>query len=308
MRRFASLLLCIAQLVVGACKEPATTATDAATAVLSSSHSRTGASAATLDVKDQAALLAWFEAVGGRREGESFSELVVRAARHQLNKPYDDRRQTEEPETLQIDLGQYQCVSFVESSLAVARCVWRGQLTGECFVAEVEAFRYRGGRLDGYTSRLHYFPDWMADNEERGRVAWATPDLGGIARKHEFNFMTAHPELYPPLSTPGIRAQIAAREAELSRRDWVILDRDSVSSAQQQLQTGDIVALVSDRKPGLLVGHTGFVDLSASGVPRLLHASSHHQRVLLTAHGVANYVQRRPYRVGIMVARPMPPP
>jgi hypothetical protein len=308
MRRFAALLLYFIQLVGSGCQEPATRFPDPATSALSSSHSRTGVPATTLDAEDQAALVAWFEAVGGRREGERLGELVVRAARHQLHKPYDRHRQETEAEVLHIDLSQFQCVSFVESSLAVARCVWRRQPTGECFVAEVEASRYRGGRLDGYASRLHYFPDWMADNEERGRVAWATADLGGIVRKHEFTFMSAHPELYPTLSAPAVRAQIATREAELSDRDWVILERDRVSSAQPQLQNGDIVALVSDRKPGLLVGHTGFVDMSASGVPRLLHASSHHQRVLLTARGVASYVQRRPDRVGIMVARPLPPP
>ena len=43
----------------------------------------------------------------------------------------------------------------------------------------ITRIRYRGGRLAGYPSRLHYFTDWLLDNERRGLIEIITADLGG---------------------------------------------------------------------------------------------------------------------------------
>jgi hypothetical protein len=260
-----------------------------------------------LEAEQADRLRSWYRYVGERQAREGFGDLVVRAGRYQLNKPYDTTRQQSISERLHIDLAKFQCVSFVESTLALARCVWRDTPDETCFTREVQAFRYRNGTLDGYPSRLHYFPDWLEDNARRRRMAKVTADLGGRPIRHSFTFMTAHSRLYPALADREVRAAIRAHEQRLSDQELVILERDGVGVAQDRLQNGDIVAVVSTRKPGLLIGHTGFVDTRDTGAARLLHASSHHRRVLLTSQDIVDYLQRRPYRRGIMVGRPLAP-
>src|SRR5690606_12471803 len=84
------------------------------------------------------------------------------------------------PERLVINLRGLDCVSFVENTLALSRLVRAGVSDFEAFQAEIRALRYRDGAIDGYPSRLHYFTEWIADNERMGRVRDVTPELGGV--------------------------------------------------------------------------------------------------------------------------------
>ena len=72
-------------------------------------------------------------------------------------------------EPLITSLVQFDCVTLVEGCLAVARASDDGSRpTLDRFHREVERMRYRGGKRGGYTSRLHYFSEWITDGERRG--------------------------------------------------------------------------------------------------------------------------------------------
>lgn len=266
-----------------------------------------GAANLSLPEAQQQLLDAWYERVGPRRPAEEFGRLVVRAGHVQLGKQYYDPPQTPGPESLRIDLSTFQCVSFVETTLAVARCTWRQQQTSDCFLDEVKRFRYRSGQMDGYGSRLHYFADWLDDNTGRHRIADLTATLGGRPERFTFDFMSRHPARYPALTTDGVAARIAAVEQRLSASPRIVIDRETVSKRETELEAGDLVAIVSTKHPGLLIRHAGFVDLGANGKPRLLHASSYQKRVLVRRDSVAQYLAARPDRRGVIVARPLPP-
>ena len=147
-----------------------------------------------------ALLQAWYDAVGSRRPGETFGHLVVRAGRVQLGKPYYNPPQQAGPETLRVELERLECVSFVESTLALAHCIWTEEPDAGCFVRELEAWRYRGGVLKGYGSRLHYFVDWLEDNASRARLTLLTASLGGTLAQPVFSYMTGHVDTYPALA------------------------------------------------------------------------------------------------------------
>ena len=249
----------------------------------------------------------WFAAVGEPRAGEKLGDLVVRAASLQLGKPYHNPPQVAGPETLRIELNTFQCASFVESSLAIARCVVKRTPSPACFLEEVEASRYRGGERVSFGSRLHYFTDWMEDNTRRGRLEELGPRLGAKPVRQALNFMTMNPAQYPALADPAVVAEIRAVEERLSAASHFVLDRAGVARNQGQLQNGDIVGLVSDKYPGMMIIHTGFVSVGKNGKRHLLHAGAYHQRVVLTASDLADYVIRRPERLGLMVARPVAP-
>ena len=99
---------------------------------------------------------------------------------------------------------------------------------------------------------------------------------------------------------------IELTEGRLSERAFSVLVRSSLRKAAEQLRNGDLVGVVTT-EPGRLISHTGLVTRNAQGVPRLLHASSHHGRVVVTSAGLPRYVLRRPNRWGIIVARPLAP-
>src|SRR5205814_9608065 len=79
--------------------------------------------------------------------GEGVSALAVRAAEAQLGIPYDDPPQLDADEPMRVELSNFQCVSLVESSLSLARCVARGDASAECFVRDRKSTRLNSSHL-----------------------------------------------------------------------------------------------------------------------------------------------------------------
>jgi hypothetical protein len=251
-------------------------------------------------------LAAWYAGVGEREAADSFGDVVVRAATAQLGKPYDSSPPHLHVERLQSRFDSFECLTLVESSLALARCVWRGTRQTECFLRGLEALRYRQGVVDGYASRLHYFEDWLGDNAQRGLVKVISADLGGVFVSHPFFFMTKHPARYPALSDAATRTAILQAESRLAHTPMAVIPRELLKDVQATLHNGDIVGITS-QTPGIFVRHTGFVSRSPDGVTHLLHASSLRGRVMLTREDLADYVLGQKDRRGVIVARPVPP-
>ena len=279
--------------------EPQPTAPEAAAVV-------PGAAPAPLDPVQEQALQAWFGAVGARVPSEPFGELVVRIGKQQLGKPYFDAPWVPGPEVLECDVNSFQCVSFVESSLSLARCVWRGDSTPACFLRELQDTRYRNGIIDGFASRLHYYEEWLIDNARRGHLRSMTALLGGKPHPMVFSLMSTHPNDYPALQDANVRASIAAIEAGLTHQVIYVLDREHVAEAEAGMHTGDVIAITT-AKAGILISHTGLVSKDAQGVAHLLHASSLRKHVVLTEKDLADYLSHGRDRRGILVARPLAP-
>jgi hypothetical protein len=248
----------------------------------------------------------WFRAVGERKANETLGELAVRAGKLRLGTPYLDAPQIDAPEELNIKLDTLQCQSFVESSLAIARCVTEGTANAECFAREIQQFRYRDGLVNGFASRLHYFNDWLADNARRGSIVML--EAKDTAKwTGDLNYMTKHSKRYPALAHAEVLAAISADEARINAADNRYVPKEDVATIEKQLKTGDVIAFVSSQKPGLMISHTGFVVRDTGGVMKIMHASSYHGKVIITRTDLAGYVNARPDRLGIMVARPQSP-
>ena len=262
-----------------------------------------GAAAETIDDVRQ-----WHQRLGPPLSGDDFGHYVARAARIQHGASYRVAPQPPGRETLQLDLDTFECVSFIESTLAIARCGWRSDTSEQCFASEVEKSRYRNGELRDYASRLHYFTEWIEDNDRRGRVEDLTTRLGGEPVRREF-FHISKRVLPAAALTSEARTEltqaIATTELRLSDKEHAVLTRESAPDVLSGLSDGDLVAFVRERA-GLLIHHAGFV-YWANGTPRLLHASSYHERVVITQRDVTNYLLRRPERRGVLVVRPLEP-
>lgn len=212
---------------------------------------------------------------------------------------YDDR------EVCSVDLRGLDCVTFFELALAFARILKRGERTPDALLAEVTFLRYRGGQLTDYASRLHYLSDWFADNQAKRVVRLVTPELPGAERfTRRVSFMSAHPSAYRQLkASPDQLAKIALIEAEINARTTFYLPKEKVAAAQRLLITGDIVG-VTTTIDGLDCAHSGVVYRDEAGVPRLLHASTTRNAVVLD-EDLATYVASVRTHSGIMVARPL---
>ena len=252
------------------------------------------------------ALDTWFTTVAGRAPDESFGALTVRVAQAALGRPYADPPSTAGAEVVSLNVDAFECVSFVERSLAVARCVWLQTPTATCFGQEVATIRYRDGRIDGFASRLHYFEDWLGDNARRGHVSLLAKQLGGETITRHTAYMTDHMAAFPALKDPETFRRISAMEHRLSTTPTAIVMREMIGAVEPRLLDGDIIA-VTTRRADILVRHAGLVQLGANHEVHMLHASSAHHRVTRTKETLAEYVSRRPEREGILVARPIPP-
>lgn len=221
--------------------------------------------------------------------------------------------EVEGPERLVINLRELDCVTFVENVLALGRLVHlhdpsvledEAWLRGE-YRRMLTEIRYRGGELEGYPSRLHYFSEWIADNEARGLVRDVSRELGGMADDTPIDFMSTHPDAYRQLSEPGVVAEVRRAEARLSARPRYYIGEDHIEGAATGIADGDIIAATST-VGGLDIAHTGLALVRNGGV-FLLHAPLVGSEVQISEVPLSARVQRIGGQDGIMVARPLNP-
>jgi Protein of unknown function (DUF1460) len=212
---------------------------------------------------------------------------------------YDDR------EVCSVDFRGLDCVTFFELALAFARMLKRGERTPDTLLAEVTFLRYRGGQLTDYASRLHYLSDWFWDNQAKGVARLITAELPGAARfTRRVSYMSTHPAAYRQLkASPELRAKIARSESEINARATYYVPKEKVAAAQGLLATGDIVGITTTIE-GLDCAHSGLCYRDEAGVPRLLHASTTRNAVIVD-EALATYVASVRTHSGIMVARPL---
>lgn len=208
-----------------------------------------------------------------------------------------------ETESLVINLRGLDCTTFVENVLTFGQLL-RDEKSGFYdFTLALKTIRYKNGILDGYSSRLHYFTDWIVNNQFKNIVNDITNDLGGIALRKEINFMGSHRDLYPFLTDNKNYAQILKTEAELNKKELCILSQNKIKSAEHLMQSGDIIALATSIK-GLDVTHTGFALKMPNGRIHLLHASSSGE-VKISEVPLVDYLKKVKNNIGILVARPL---
>lgn len=207
-------------------------------------------------------------------------------------------------ESLVINLTGLDCVTFVENCLTFARCIKQRKTGFDDYKAELKKIRYRGGSIDGYASRLHYFCDWITDNEEKGIVKNITAEIGGVEYSKKINFMSTHTGSYKQMADQDNINGIAAAEEAINSRYYYYIPKKDISSVYDSLQNGDIIATTTSIG-GLDVTHTGYVAKGVDGGTYFLHASSKSKQVIMSTNQLASYVSEDSKKTGIMVARPL---
>lgn len=216
------------------------------------------------------------------------------------------------PERLVVKLDGLDCVTFVETTLTLAQLVRKHPsiITDEAMFRRrygeiLTSIRYRNGDLDGYPSRLHYFSDWIADNESLGLVTDVTADLGGRVDDETIDFMSTHADAYPALADAADLNAIRGIEARLAARPRYFIPQSEVGDSSGAIRSGDIIAATST-VTGLDIAHTG-IALRKDGEVRLLHAPLVGKDVQLSEASLADRLLDISSQDGVMVARPVDP-
>ena len=95
-------------------------------------------------------------------------QLILKIGKFFLGTPYSAGSLEKTAEHLIVNLRECDCVTFVENVVALALLIESEQKSFHTFRKLVQKIRYRQGRLQGYSSRLHYFSDWIHDNQRKG--------------------------------------------------------------------------------------------------------------------------------------------
>ena len=187
-----------------------------------------------------------------------------------------------EEEQLVVHVDQLDCTTFVETVLALCIADKRDARSFDGFKKALTDVRYRDGVLDGYASRLHYFSDWIRNNEQMGFVKECTSETS-CAQPQELwlNFMTTHVDSYQPMKkNPALVEVMAAQEKNWQGTIVSYIPKEKLNLPPEELKIkdGDILAMVTNIK-GLDIVHVGFAFWKDNHL-HLLHASSLAKKVI----------------------------
>ena len=232
------------------------------------------------DEQDRASIEKWLqEAVSLPKD----SCRTLHFAKKMLGVPYvAGTLDGNEEEQLVVLVDSLDCTTFVETVLAFCIADKRGERDFEGFKKALTDIRYRDGILDGYTSRLHYFSDWIRNNEKMGFVKECTSETACSQPKELWlDFMTTHVDSYLPMKkNPELVKIMASHEKNWQGIVVSYIPKEKLNLPPEELKIkdGDVLALVTNIN-GLDVVHVGFAFWKNNQL-HLLHASSSAKKVI----------------------------
>ena len=234
---------------------------------------------------------------------ETVAELIPKIGRFFEGQPYVAHAlEVTDQEQLIINLRELDCTTYAEHLLALSRTLKSETQSFEHYAKELEAIRYRDSKRGAYTSRLHYFSEWIYNNANNGLVETPT-DQFGASYANELGFMSKHPDAYKHLAkNPSYVEQIQQIEQELSNKNYSYIPKEEFVAMEAQLKEGDIVGFTTDIS-GLDVSHVGVV-VEVQGKFHLMHASQSNQKVEVSKEPLSYFLRPASKHTGIMIARP----
>lgn len=237
-------------------------------------------------------------------EKKPFSELIISTAKYFLEKPYvASTLEVSDNETLVVNLRELDCTTFVENCIALSGIIKFGRSSLDDYSALLTYIRYRGGEIDGYTSRLHYTSDWAYENEEKGILKNISGEIGGQTILKTINFMSTHPQSYKHLKDNKENiAKIKEIEDSInSRKAYIIVPISAIPASSKDIQNGDIVAFATSTN-GLDYSHVGIAYWENEQL-HFIHASSKMKKVVIEQKTLFEYCNDSKSCTGISIFR-----
>ena len=233
------------------------------------------------------------------------NELILqKTAEFFLEKPYVggtlDKNDTEK---LVINLREFDCVTFVETVIALANTTASKELSFENFASQLQKVRYRNETISGYDSRLHYTSDWAYNNQKKGVLTSVAEQLGGVKETKNIDFMSSHRSAYNALKTDDIMLRkIQTIETEINGRSgFYYLPKNKIASKAAEIPHMAMIGFATSIK-GLDITHTGFA-YKKNGKLTFIHASSGKNKVIVDEKSLSDYCYSQKTCTGIMIMK-----
>ena len=227
-------------------------------------------------------------------------------ARQLAGRPYVAHTlEVNDHEQLVVNTRELDCTTLVETVVALTLCVQEKKLTFDDYTAMLRQLRYRGGVCTDYTSRLHYFSDWINDKVKMNLVTdiqGPNPPFSAV-QKLNINYMSQHPASYKALkANPALVPVIRRQEQALTGKSYRYIPKTALTDSpllRQTVRNGDIIAITCN-KAGLDIAHLGFAVWRKDGL-HLLNASQLHKKVVEEPMTLYQYMQQHPSFTGIRI-------
>ena len=210
------------------------------------------------------------------KSGDSAAARIDVLSRQFLGRPYQSNPLTGSPDTAEVfsaSLDQFDCVTFIETTLALARAV-----NVDDFIEALRKIRYDQGRIE-WQRRNHYMTFWIRNNVREGIIKpVSSPAVPTLRRERVLNLV------------PGLPAR---------RTRFKYAPKSAVPRLAAHLRSGDLIFFLSTRKH-LDVFHAGIVVRDGNSM-LLRHASRSQGLVVeqalnefLKANRMAGIIAMRP--------------
>jgi cell wall-associated NlpC family hydrolase len=159
---------------------------------------------------------------------------MERISRHWLGRPFHENPlggAPGQPEAFRVSLDGFDCVTFIESVLALAMST---SVAG--FVDNLRLIRYRRGEVNWQT-RNHYMSAWIRENSAAGFVSNRTRGPRRVRRERRLNIV------------PGLAERTVSVDS-IPKSDFNRHSRDA--------RTGDLIFFASTRR-NLDIFHCGII-------------------------------------------------
>lgn len=206
----------------------------------------------------------------------NLGERTERISAHFLGRPYFTNPLEggpHAPEIFKASLEGFDCVTYIETTLALAR----SHAIDE-FIVELREMRYANGRIDFYR-RNHYMVDWVTNNRERGIIKDLTLGPKAVIKTRTLSLIEALPE---------------------KTVSFHCFPKQSLNQIQIGIETGDVMLFASTRKT-LDVFHAGIL-IEGKDEISLRHASRTAGRV--TEQSLASFISAHRMS-GVILLRPL---
>jgi len=236
------------------------------------------------------------------------NEVIVEIGKSFIGTEYKGFVLEEEGEEhLVVNLRELDCTTYLENVLTIARCIKQNDTSFQNYLHELQYIRYRRGIINNYTSRLHYFSDWIHDNFFKYVVRDITKEIGGEKVRFKLDYMSSHPNGYRQLSdNPEFLSVIKKTEREISKREYYFISKSKIEEIESKIDNGDMIAFTSNIK-GLDVNHVGIAVRTEGKRIHILHSPEPGTKVQITPLALPEYISKLKHDTGIIVFRAFEP-
>lgn len=235
-------------------------------------------------------------------EYDNKQDLLQATAEFFIGSPYvAGTMDNNEEEMLVVNLREFDCVTFIETIIALANTIESGDVCFDNFITHLKQIRYRNNEVDGYSSRLHYTTDWIYTNINKGLLSASNVQSEYELDTKTIDFMSTHRSAYNALKNDdAMLNKIKTIEDDInSRGGFSYLPKSRIASNANTIEHMSMIAFTTSIK-GLDTTHTGFAYNDGNKLG-FIHASSLQKKVVIDSKSLSDYCISQKSCTGVII-------